>query len=197
MTAEGSFDELMSRLRAGDETAAVQIFERFTHRLVGLARTRLDPLVRRKLDPEEVVQSVYKSFFVQVAEGQFHLADWDSLWALLTVLTVRKCGHRIEYFHAACRDVRDEVAPRRRPDDSDASFEAIAREPTPAEAAMLAEVVEQLMNLLDSRDRDIVALTLQGRRVPEVSAEIGCSERTVKRVLERVRNWLQRRQAET
>jgi RNA polymerase sigma-70 factor (ECF subfamily) len=195
MTSDGSFDELMHRLRAGDEAAAAQLFHRFAHRLIGLARSRLDPLIRGKMDPEEVVQSVYKSFFLQLAEGRLELAGWDSLWAVLTVLTVRKCGHRIDYYHAARRDVRGEVAPPRRDELSGTSWEAIARDPTPVEAAMLAELVEQLMAVLDERDQEIVRLALQGQPAAEISAAAGCSERTVKRVLDRVRAWLERRQA--
>jgi RNA polymerase sigma-70 factor (ECF subfamily) len=191
---ESSFEELMQRLRAGDEDAAAEVFHRYAQRLIGLARTRLDHLVRQKMDPEEVVQSVYKSFFVRFADGQYDLKTWDSLWALLTRITVRKCGHRIEYFRAACRDVRHEAAPPAA-DDSTSSWEAIARDPTPAEAAMLADTVEQLMRLLDGRDRDIVSLTLQGLPSPAVSAQVGCSERTVRRVLDQVKKWLQRHEA--
>ncbi len=193
MSQGASFDDLLTRLRTGDDQAAKAIFDRFANRLIGVARARLGQRFRPKLDPEDVVQSVYKSFFVRFAEGQFELKTWDNLWALLTVLTVRKCGHRIEYFQAARRDVRGEVAPPA--GDSSASWEALAREPTPVEAALLTEVVEQLMRTLEPRHQEIVALTLQGLTPPEVSASVGCSERTVRRVLEQVRNWLERRQA--
>jgi RNA polymerase sigma-70 factor (ECF subfamily) len=185
----------MRRLRSGDEDAAAEVFHRFSQRLIGLARARLDHLVRQKMDPEEVVQSVYKSFFVRFADGQYDLKTWDGLWALLTLITVRKCGHRIEYFRAACRDVRHEAAPPPS-EDSTSSWEAIARDPTPAEAAMLADTVAQLMRVLDGRDRDIVSLTLQGLAAPAISAHVGCSERTVRRVLDQVKKWLQHPEAE-
>jgi RNA polymerase sigma-70 factor (ECF subfamily) len=195
MPPEPSFEALMQRLRSGDQDAAAEVFHRFARRLIGLARARLDHLVRQKMDPEEIVQSVYKSFFLRFAEGQYDLKSWDSLWALLTLITVRKCGHRIEYFHAACRDVRHEASQQIPADDSTSSWEAIARDPTPAEAAMLADTVAKLMRILDGRDRQIVSLTLQGQTPPAVSAEVGCSERTVRRVLDQVKKWLQRRES--
>jgi RNA polymerase sigma-70 factor (ECF subfamily) len=188
-----SFEELMARLRVGDEDAATQIFNRFAQRLIALARARLDRLVRQKLDPEEVVQSVYKSFFLRFADGQFDLKTWDGLWALLTVITVRKCGHQIEHYHAACRDVRHEAPPPGTGKDAAPGWETMARDPTPTEAAMLADTVEQLMRMLDDRDRQIVSLTLQGDAPATVSGQVGCSERTVKRVLDHVKTWLQRR----
>src|SRR5262249_10897697 len=63
-------------------------------------------------------------------------------------------------------------------------------EPTPSEAAMLTETVERLMRCLDGRHRDILALRLQGHAPPEISSRLGCTERTVYRVLERGKQWL-------
>jgi RNA polymerase sigma-70 factor (ECF subfamily) len=194
MSRGESFEDLLARLRAGDDDAATEVFNRFARRLIGLAHARLDQQVKRKADPEDVVQSVYKSFFVRFAEGQFDLKSWDSLWSLLTVLTVRKCGQHIDYFHAARRDVRGEVpmSPGPAGDDARTPWEAIDRDPTPAEAAVLTELVEQVQRGLEPRHRAIVSLALQGHGPAEVSAQLGCSERTVRRVLERVREWLLR-----
>jgi hypothetical protein len=47
MSEYGSFDELMARLRAGDEDAESQIFQEFASRLSGLARQRLDSRLRQ------------------------------------------------------------------------------------------------------------------------------------------------------
>jgi RNA polymerase sigma-70 factor (ECF subfamily) len=192
---EGSFDDLMARLRAGDQDAAAQIFQRFAGRLIALAHSRLDGAVRKKVDPEEIVQSVYMSFFVRFADGQFVLDGWGSLWALLTVLTVRRCGRQIEYFHAACRDVTRELSPGAFPDGAHPSWQMIARDPSPQEAAVLTEVVEELMRALEEGPhRDIVSLSLQGHKPVEIAGEIGCTERTVQRVLRRVKEWLLERQ---
>ena len=46
---------------------------------------------------------------------------------------------------------------------------------------------------LGERDRAILALHLQGVDVAAVSTELQCSERTVFRVLERIRQQLERR----
>lgn len=188
-----SFQSLLVRLRSGDESAAASVFHEFASRLVGLARTRLGDRFRQKVDPEDVVQSVYKSFFRRVADGQFELQDWDSLWTLLTVITLHKCGHQVEHYRAACRDVQRE----QRPIVSDAessvrSFEALAREPQPSEAAMLTEVLEQLMSTLDERDRLILTLRLQGHSSAEIGQQVQRTERTVNLVLERIRQRLQR-----
>jgi RNA polymerase sigma-70 factor (ECF subfamily) len=196
MSQDNSFNDLMVRLRAGDEGAAAEIFHQFAERLIALARTRLAGSIRQKVDPEDVLQSVFKSFFRRHAEGQFELDSWDSLWGLLTIFTLRKCGHRVEHFRAARRNVQREAVAPASPDDSTASWVAIARDPTPSEIAILTETVEQMLSGLNERDRQIVTLRLQGYTVNAISAEVGYTERTVRRVLDHVKKWLQRRQSD-
>lgn len=193
MSPNHSFDDLMARLRSGDNDAATQVFNRFAGRLIALARRRLDPQILQKMDPEDVLQSVFRSFFRCQAAGQMDdLATWDNLWGMLVVITLRKCGRRLDYFHAACRDVQREVSAPAPADQSGPDWEATAPEPTPAEAAILTETVEHLMNRLEGRHRQILALSLQGYSAPEISSQVSCTERMVYRVLGRVKEWLER-----
>jgi RNA polymerase sigma-70 factor (ECF subfamily) len=189
---EGKFSVVMARLRAGDPSAADVVFRRFNTRLIGLARNYLDNRLRRKLDPEDVLQSALRSFFLRQASGEFNPVDWDSLWSLLALITLRKCGRQIEHFRAACRDVRREQEPTL-DQESAASWEGLASGPTPAEGAMLAETVKQIMDsLTDGRERQMFELSLQGFDSGEISARVGRSERTVQRFLYRIRKRLER-----
>jgi RNA polymerase sigma-70 factor (ECF subfamily) len=192
MAEDRSFAAVMHRLRAGDEAAAADVFHRFPNRLIALARTHLHGRLRQKVDPEDVLQSVYKSFFLRHAQGQLNPQGWDSLWSLLTVITVRKCGRWRERFHAGRRDVGDEVALQPPAGESGSGWEAMAGDPSPSEVAVLTEMVEALRRGLEGRDRDIVALTLQGYTASEISTQLGRPERTVYRVLGRVKKRLQR-----
>jgi RNA polymerase sigma-70 factor, ECF subfamily len=189
MAPEPSFDDLMARLRCGDAFAAAQVFHRFAHRLIALAQRRLDRFTRRKVDPEDVLQSVFRSFFVRHADGQFQLADWGSLWGILVVLTLRKCGRRIHHFRAACRNVGRETALSAGPSQDEG--ELLAEEPTPAEAAALADLVEQLLKRASPDDRPILTLCLDGFTHAEIATQVGCTERTVRRVVARARQRLQ------
>jgi RNA polymerase sigma-70 factor (ECF subfamily) len=192
MSAHPSFDDLMVQLRDGRNEAAAQVFQRYANRLIELARRQLDPKLLQKVDPEDVMQSVFRSFLIRNAAGHFaEFQSWESIWAMLVVMTQRKCGRRIEYFHTARRDVRRELPEAVPGQDSTANLGLRADEPTPSEAAMLTETLEHLMNSLPGRHRDIVALSLQGYEPAEISTEIGCTERTVYRVLERVKAWLE------
>lgn len=190
MPATDSFDSLLAQLCAGDDEAAAQIFHRFAGRLIGLARTQLQQGLQGKIDPEDVLQSVFRSFFRRQQEGQFQLDSWDSLWAVLTVMTLRKCGHLKEYFRASRRDVR-----REEPITAEA-VQALgnicAREPTPEEAAGLADLLESVLRDFDERERRIVSLHLQGYSHTEIGAEVGRAERTVRRTIARARKRLKR-----
>jgi len=186
MAPEQSFAELMARLQAGDDTAATRVFQRYAQRLIALARSRLDARLRAKVDPEDVVQSAFKSFFLRQAHGDIELKDWEGLWAVLTLITVRKCGRWRERFQTERRNLDAEVS----------SWEALDDEPTPEEAAILAETVEQVMRGLEDRERNMVLLSLQGYTVAEISDQVGRTRRTVQRVLERVRHRLERLQAQ-
>jgi RNA polymerase sigma-70 factor (ECF subfamily) len=193
MADDPSFADVMSRLRQGDNAAAAEVFRRFAHRLVALARTHLESRVRRKVDAEDVIQSVLKSFFLRYQEGQFQLENWNNLWSMLVVITLRKCGHQVAHYRAACRSVEREASAMASSDEALHDWEAVAREPTPSQVALLTEAVTELMaELNDALERQILEMALQGFATADISARVGRGERTVQRVLQRVRNKLER-----
>jgi DNA-directed RNA polymerase specialized sigma24 family protein len=61
---------------------------------------------------------------------------------------------------------------------------------------MLTETVERLLAELAGRDRAIVTLALQGYSAVEICEQLGRPERTVYRVLGRVRKRLEQMRAE-
>ena len=58
---------------------------------------------------------------------------------------------------------------------------------------MFNEALEELMRSLEERERQMLKLHLQGLSVEEISAEVHRSQRTVRRVLDRIRNHLEGR----
>jgi hypothetical protein len=77
-------------------------------------------------------------------------------------------------------------------DDSNRSWEILARDPTPSQALLLADLLEELHRSLGERDRGILTLRLQGEEVATICTQLQCSARTVFRVLERIRRKLER-----
>jgi RNA polymerase sigma-70 factor (ECF subfamily) len=195
MPPDDSVPDLVARLKSGKDSAARAVFEQFTGRLIDLARRQLDNRLRHKIDPEDVVQSAYKSFFLRFGDT-LAAQSWDGLWGLLTLITLRKCSDRVRYFRTEGRDAAREAPAPVRADIPEPWRDAVGREPTPDEAAVLAETVESLLRDLDEDERPIVELSLQGYSTQEISTQLGRAERSVRRLRERVRQRLERLQAE-
>ncbi len=190
MNEHASFADLMAGLRRGEEGAVVAVHRKFMHRLVALAYRQFDTWVRTKADHEDVVQSVFQTFFARCARDEFDLGSWDAVWALLAVITVRKCGRRRDHLGAGRRDVSQEFDGTQGRYALDTS--ALDREPTPEHAAILTETLSRWLGGLEPADRRVVELGLQGQEDAEVARQLLRSERTVRRVRARAEERLSR-----
>ena len=192
MPVDDTFRAFAARLRSGEDAAAREVFEQFAGRLIALARRQFNQLLARKVDPEDVVQSAFKSFFIRHRDGKVEVADGGGLWNLLTLITLRKCADRVEYFRADRRDAAREATGPAGDDGPDPGSFAVDREPRPDEAVVLAETVEHLFRDLTADERPILELSLQGYTAPEISVQLGRAERSVRRLRERIRKRLER-----
>jgi RNA polymerase sigma-70 factor (ECF subfamily) len=182
---------LVERWRAGDKQAATQLFERYADRLIALARSRLPPKLSQRVDPEDVVQSVYRSFFAETRDGRYDFQRGGDLWRLLVTMTLHKLQNQVKH---NCREKRSVDREQRfGSEDSLLRLQAdvVHREPSPIEAAVLAEQLEQLMRRLDLLYRRVVELRLQGCTLEGIAVAVQRSERTVCRILEEVKQHLE------
>lgn len=191
-----SFVDLVDRLQQQDEAAAAEVFHRYAGELIRLAARRLSGSLRAKVDAEDLVQSAFRSFFRTQAEQPFALGDWDSLWGVLATITLRKCGYQVRQFLTAKRNIQLEETPLVSPEDSQASWQAMAREPTPAEAAVLGDLVTQFLAGLPNKSREIAELALAGHTVAEIAPRVQLTERSVFRQMQRLRTRLEKLNAE-
>ena len=97
--------DLLVRYRAGDSRAANEIFDRYLRRLIELARKRISSKVARRIDPEDIVQSAYRSFFVHARDGDFVLQRANDLWRLLAGITLNKLHGQVERHTAQRREI--------------------------------------------------------------------------------------------
>ena len=183
---ELQFSRLAERLRTGDTATETLVVHRFAIQLVALARRHLAQRIQQKSSPEDVVQSTFRSFFKRLRRGQFDFESWDGLWSLLVLITVRKCAGRREHFLADRRDVRREVPLSTAFGDGDLQ-RVLSRGPRPDEAVVLTELVEQLLCDLSESEQQIVRLRLEGYSIAEITSVLDRADRTVRRVLARVR----------
>lgn len=184
-------EKIVQKLNAGDDAGLELLFEQFAERLMFLAQRHIAECYRHRVDAEDVVQSVFRSFLVRFRKHSLDFQSSEGLWGLLTVITVRKCADRIVHLRAGCRDVRREVSlvPTDCAEVSSEHF-SLNREPSAEEACILSETVEQLLRSFDVEDRAAIELQLQGYSTTETAQQLGRPERTIRRIRARVRQQL-------
>ncbi|MBX3438257.1 MAG: protein kinase [Planctomycetaceae bacterium] len=183
MLEDASNQELLSSWQCGDQHAAQILVRRFMVRLTALARSRLSQKLARRLDPEDIVLSAWRSFFVAAGNHRVAVPADDNLWPLLVTMTLRKLHRQATRQSALQRDVDAEV----RFDLKEGWQNVVSREPSPEEAALVVDEVESLMSMLAHTDRDVLARLLQGEGPTEIATALGCSERTIRRSVQKIR----------
>src|SRR5262249_53122810 len=101
-----SDDTLVRWLRAGNDAAANRLYGRYVDRLRALARAKLSADLSRRVDAEDIVQSVFRRFFQAARRGNYDAPAGADLWDLLLVITLNRVRSEKSYQRAAKRDVR-------------------------------------------------------------------------------------------
>lgn len=180
----GSLTELIPLLRQGDEAAAARVWQRFVPRLLGLARRTLACHPRLAGLADDVVQSVFASFFHRARAGRFTLQGRDDLWNLLAVMTVRKARRTILHETADKRgggQVRNEAAA---PLEEASANLAASTPPASPECDLIAE---ELLTRLPAELRTVAVLRLMGHTNREIAAQLDWTVRKVERKLQLIR----------
>jgi len=177
--------KLLHRYQAGDDTAATDLYLRYAPRLRALARQYCAPDFAGRFDPDDVVQSVFRTFFHGARHRSYDVPPDGELWGLLMVLALNKVRELMGRHRATKRSVHSTTTVN----DLDA-LPALAGDES---AAALLRMVfdEQLAGLPDS-NREIVRLRVEGYEVGEIAQRTGRARRTVERVLQDFRRRLAR-----
>jgi RNA polymerase sigma-70 factor (ECF subfamily) len=178
--------ELVADYQAGSESAAQEIFDRYCGQLLRLAKRRIGQRLASRFDPEDVIQSAFRTFFVHLKNDEFEFAHEDDLFKLLVRLTVRKTLRKIEHHRAAKRNPNAEVVPT---DDGSDPFSRIAgQSPTPDMEVALIDEFEQFLATLSPFERQVLERKVQGYSSTEIAEQLGTYDRKVRRVIERLEN---------
>jgi DNA-directed RNA polymerase specialized sigma24 family protein len=197
---DGSVTQWIGDLKAGGDSAAQHLWERYFDRLVHLARARLRSARRAGAieDEEDAALSAFDSFCRGATQGRFpQLADRDDLWGLLVVITVRKVFGQLERQGAQKRGggrLAGESALIGTDASDAAGLDRLAgHEPSPELAALVVDEYRRLRDRLRTDAlRQVLDLRLEGYTREEIAERLGCAERAVKRKLDVIREaWLQ------
>lgn len=174
-----------------DEEAYREFWQQFGSRLQNLASRHLPPIIARRAEPEDVVQSVCRTFFRRVQAGKFELSDSDNLWRLLCAITLTKVQKQTRFHYRQKRGVNKE---RPFADEEKTLLgvpEPVEQSDSPAEIVAFAEQFELLMKSLTPDEQLLVQLKLDQCSEKEIAERLNCSPRTVRRILKKIRTHLQ------
>ncbi len=158
-----------------------QAVEQFSNRLLKLAKSRLPEFMHAKVDAEDVVQSVFKSFFQRNEAGQFSFDETQDLWRLLAAITYRKVQRAMRFHLQQQRDVRREQP---------GTVEALSAEhvsPTASSLFVMAESLESILAKLPPTHRSVLQLRMDGHSITDIAQQLNLSTRTVDRGLSMAR----------
>jgi RNA polymerase sigma-70 factor, ECF subfamily len=173
---------LLAQLRGGSEEAATQLYLRYAHRLRALARAQCSAALARNVDVEDIVQSVFGSFFRGASQGYYDVPAGEELWKLFLVIALNKIRAKGLYHRAAKRDAGRTV-----------SGEFLEHEAFPAAdtesaaCSFLRLVVAEALEALPEAQREMVRLRTEGYEVAEIAGRTRRSKRSVERVLQEFR----------
>src|SRR5262245_25073327 len=152
--------DLAERCRSGDAEACRQLFERYVDRLLALSRRRLSQALASRVDPEDIVQSVFRTFFGRLKDGQFQLEQHDDLCKLLVRITVHKTLRQVAFQKAAKRNPAAEVGQENT--DRNELYAVLGREPTPEETVVFIDQLEHFVRELNPMERRILEMRVHG-----------------------------------
>ena len=176
---------LLDGFRHGNELAAEALFTRYFKRLNALAKCRLSQRLARRIDPEDIVMSVFRSVFVSACAGRFKLTRRGDLWRLLSAITKHKLFRQIRHDLADRRSIASEVVLGQ---INEAHIRKRGDISSPEEVCEQADEVDWIRDQLDAGARRVFDLRLEGAELTEIAREVGRSERTVRRALAQVRD---------
>lgn len=156
------------RVRAGDESAACELVQRYERTVLRSVRSRLGKSMRRTLDSADVLQSVHRSLLIGIKNERYHVSSPQQLIGLAVVMVQRKAARlwrKLKHLPTSGLDAADSRETR---------VDRIASpDPTPSETVSAADLLEHFLSQLDELDQRLVRLKLDGHSSAESAALLG------------------------
>jgi RNA polymerase sigma-70 factor, ECF subfamily len=179
-----SDQSLLRRYRCGSQQAATALYLRYVRRLRRVIRAQVSVELARRVDPEDVIQSVFGSFFRRLDSDLYDVPPGGELWNLFLVMALNKIRNLAAFHRAGKRDMRrareiewyDRLPETK--GDRQAGF------------ALLDLVIDDTLAAMPEAHRQIVQLRLEGYDVAEIAQKTQRSRRTVERLLQQMRGKL-------
>jgi RNA polymerase sigma factor (sigma-70 family) len=181
---QSNIQELLARIKNGDEAAARELLARYETKVRLVVRRQLPRLLRSRFDSLDFLQSVWGSFFFKIRTGPNDLEEEQNLVTFLAWAARNKVID--EYRRAATQ--RHDIKREEPLDRVALKDDCLASGDTPSQLAEANETYDRLRELLPEEQRIILEMKAEGHSSREIGDRLGVSERTVQRVLESLKS---------
>lgn len=185
MSKDRSVESFIRSLRAGDPGVTKEVFDQYVDRLVAMARKRISLRLAGRIDAEDIVQSVFRTFFHRAKQGQFQFSAEDDVCRMLARITVHKTLRQVAHHQARKRDAGRDAGSG--DDAQDLVVNLLSREPSPDETTALLDQMEHFISKLRPEERQVLELRMQGFSTLEIAKQLDQTDRKIRRLMERVR----------
>jgi RNA polymerase sigma-70 factor, ECF subfamily len=169
---------LIARIKEGDDDAASQLYERYAARIFGLVNSRMGDRLKSLVEPQDIVQSIFKSVFRGLNTGAYEAPPGGTLWQLIALIAMNKVRKNATRRMASKRDARLTV-----PIDELTETNTQRRFSADEMEVAMREIVERLK----PSEQEVVMLRVQSYSVEEIADGTNRSRRTVERLLQAAR----------
>lgn len=184
-TRQTDFTRLIERFRAGDPAALARLYAEYGGVVREAVRRRLPDRLRKEYDSLDFAQDVWASF-LDLPPGKHHFATPEALGGFLTRVAYYKvievCRRRLG---SQGYDVTREQPIVRAADGAEVPIPG--REATPSQVAIADERWAAIAAALPAVHVAVVQRLREGFTQKEVAAMANITDRTVRRIVDRVR----------
>ena len=181
------FADLLARARLGEADALARLIQQYEPEVRIVARVRLGAALRPHLDSIDLVQSVHKSLLLGLRNDRFDITTPEKLVALALAIVRRKVARKWRKLS------RQKPMPAAAPGDSSLHQMLSALqspEPDPQKAAQLQEVIRQVCDSLEAKDRRLLELRWEGNSTAEAARQMNEDPDVLRVRLSRLRRFL-------
>ncbi len=181
LSEDGSLTDrsLLRRLRSGEQDAATQLYLKYASRLLALTKSQSSDALASRVEADDVVQSVFRTFFRRVVDGCYEVPQGEELWQLFLVLALNKIRNLANFHAAQKRNVSRTVSAHILGDlampNDDSDFTSLR---------LLEMTIDEVISEMPDSNQRMIRLRIDGHTVQEIAAQTTRSKRSVERVLQ-------------
>jgi RNA polymerase sigma-70 factor (ECF subfamily) len=191
---DGDLAGLIERVKSGDEAAIRDLIQRFERDVRTIVRVRLPQSLRSQFDSMDFVQAVWQSVLTKDAQDLGRFTNARHFRGFLEGVARNKVyeEHRRRTRTRKYSVQREEPLYVRR-GDREMPREVAASDPSPSQDAQARERFAQLVAGRSPEEAEVVDLRRRGLTYDEIAERTGLNERSVRRIIEAIRQRMEAR----